>query len=107
MEVPILHSAQCRHLRGRKSGPLFVHENGSYLTRGHLVSWMRDAMSHLGLNGNLSGHSFRIGAATTPASVGILDHLITTMGRWLSDVYQMYIRTPLSVIDSVAGHLAS
>ena len=95
------------HLRGNKPGPLFVHENGSYLTRDHLIAWMRDAISLLGLNGNYSGHSFRIGAATTAASVGIPDHLIKTMGRWLSDAYQMYIRTPPSVIDSVTGRQVS
>ena len=80
-------------LRGDLPGPLFVFENGTALSRDHLVSWTRDAMARLGLDGNFSGHSFRIGAATTAAMVGIPDHLIKTMCRWLSDAYQMYIRS--------------
>jgi hypothetical protein len=47
------------------------------------------------------------GAATTTASVGIPDHLIKTMGRWLSDAYKMYIHTSSSIIDGVAARLVT
>lgn len=91
--------------RGGNPGALFVHENGEPLRRSQLVAWVRDATARLGLEGNYSGHSFRIGAATTAASMGVPDHLIKTMGRWLSDAYQMYIRTPVTLIDGVAARL--
>ena len=42
------------------------------------------------------GRSFRIGAATSAASCGLPGHLIKTLGRWSSDAYQIYIRTPIS-----------
>ena len=81
------------HHRGDRPGPLFRHETGLPLTRSSLVTWLKDAVARLGLEGNYSGHSFRIGAATTAAAVVIPDHLIKTLGRWLSDAYQLYIQT--------------
>ena len=52
--------------RGFKSGPLFCHQNGSPLTRSQLVNGLRSALSKAGVKcDNFSGHSFRIGAATS------------------------------------------
>ena len=43
-----------------------------------------------------STHSFRIGAATTVKDVGISDAHIQMLGRWKSEAYKLYIRTPRS-----------
>lgn len=95
------------HLRGQTPEPLFTHENGLPLTRCFLTTWLRDAVVRLGIESNYSGRSLRIGAATTAAVVGIPDHLIKTLGRWLSDAYQTYIQTPSEVLDKVAARLVS
>lgn len=41
------------------------------------------------------GHSFRIGAATSAASMGISEQNIQVMGRWRSGAFKKYIRFPL------------
>ena len=52
-----------------------------------------------------SGHSFRIGAATTAASVGIEDSLIKTLGRWESNAYQIYVKVPRDNLAAVSKRL--
>ena len=86
---------------------LFMHKTGLPLTRETLVAWLKSALARLGIEGNYSGHSFRIGAANTAATVGIPDHLIKTMGRWLSNVCQLYIHTPSIILNGVAARLLS
>ena len=41
-----------------------------------------------------SGHSFRIGAATTAAECGLQDSMIKAVERWESSAYQVYVRMP-------------
>ena len=50
-----------------------------------------------GIDGNFSSHSFCIGAATVAARNGVPDHLIEALGRWTSNAYQLYIKTPAAL----------
>ena len=89
-------------------GPLFYFQSGRFLTRSSVVCLLRDAARHAGLPyHSLKGHSFRIGAASTAAAAGLPDWLIKAMGRWSSDRYQLYIRTPQQVLLSAAPRMAS
>ena len=81
-------------IRGDAPGPLFLFQTGQPLSRALLTSWLRQIMASAGVEGNFSSHSFRIGAATVAARHGIPDHLIEELGRWSSNAYQLYIRTP-------------
>ena len=89
-------------------GPLFTFQSGRYLTRSAVVHLLRDAARSAGLpSKSLKGHSFRIGAASTAAAAGLPDWLIKVLGRWSSDCYQLYIRTPKNVLMSAAPPMAS
>ena len=81
-------------LRGNSPVPLFLLQNGQLLSRTILTDWLRQIMSASGIPGNFSSHSFRIGAASVAARNGVPDHLIQALGRWSSNAYKLYIRTP-------------
>ena len=80
-------------LRGTAPGILFHLQDGSPLTKSKFTSLFRKALSKSGIDSSsYSGHSFRIGAATTAAANGVEDSLIQTLGRWKSSAYLSYIR---------------
>ena len=88
-------------------GPLFSFRSGRLLTRSAVICLLRDAARCAGLPyHSLKGHSFRIGAASTAAAAGLPDWLIKVLGRWSSDCYQLYIRTPQQVLLSAAPRMA-
>ena len=58
-------------IRGRAAGPFFRFASGSPLSSVQFVRRVREALKPYGVDmSKYSGHSFRIGAATTAASVG-------------------------------------
>lgn len=76
------------------SDPLFSI-NSAALTRQVFIDKLRQTLERLGFNHTLySGHSFRVGAASTAAQSDVPDHLIKVLGRWQSDSYCRYIHTP-------------
>ena len=92
--------------RGNAPGPLFLLQDGCPLSRVCLTDWLRQILSAAGFQGNFSSHSFRIGAATVAARNGVPDHLIQALGRWSSNAYQFYIRTPSEALASLSHKLA-
>ena len=93
-------------LRGNAPGPLFLLKNGQPLSRPLLTNRLRQILSLAGIDGNFSSHSFRIGAATVAARNGVPDHLIQALGRWTSNAYQLYIRTPSASLAGLSSSLA-
>ena len=89
------------------NGLLFVHDNGSPLTRAGLVSPVCAALSEGSVDlSRYTGHSFRIGAATAAAQEGLPGSMIQMLGRWRSSAFQRYIRMPASTLLSISHTLA-
>ena len=73
------------------TGPLFVFEDCTYLTRGRLAKIVKDVFPR---SCNLDTHSFRIGGATAACALGFSEGMIKELGRWKSDCYKKYIKLP-------------
>ena len=79
--------------------PLFIDKNGFALSRSTFLYMFKHFLECVWCDSSMySGHFCRSGAATTAASVHIEDHLIKVLGRWSSDAYCRYIKTPESVL---------
>ena len=94
-------------IRGMAPGPLFVYSDGSPLSKSKLNKKLQHVLSAAGWQGRFTLHSFRVGAASTAASLGFPDHLIKALGRWSSEAYQVYIRLPQNWLVSATKSLAS
>ena len=94
--------------RGMSPGPLFVFEDGRFLTRQRFVDAVREALERAGVDQTkYCGHSFRIGAATTAAARGVEDAMIKTLGRWESVAYLQYIKIPRQQLAGYSCILSS
>ena len=71
---------------------LYLHFDGSDLTRYQFSIVLQRALSFCEVKGHFRPHSFRIGAATEDKRFGIHDDVIKKWGRWTSDAYTKYIR---------------
>lgn len=97
-----------QHSSPSTSSPLFMLTGGIPLSRSTLTRAIRWLANLNGVDGSLyASHSFRSGAATTAAAVGLPESLIKSLGRWSSGAYQAYIHTPPSVLDAVPHALTS
>lgn len=87
--------------------PLFLLSNGQALSRTMLIYHTKVTLARLGYDSSMySGHSFRAGSATTAAINGLPEWQIKLLGRWKSNCYQMYIRTPVTTVLEFSSKLA-
>ena len=102
-----MHRYLAHQLPGN-STPLYFFSTGQFLTRDKVTSILRSQLQRLGFaTESYASHSFRIGAATTAAEAGLPPWLIQTLGRWSSNCYTQYIRTPASILHAVPAQLAA
>ena len=87
-------------VRPNAQGPLLVHASGKPLTKQTLINETRKLLIK-------SGFKASIGAATTAAKAKLPSWLIKTLGRWSSDCYERYIKTPTTTLSGVSAMLAN
>ena len=114
-DTPVCAVAAMQHYFQSMSpwpGLLFSFQSGRLdstrlLTRSAVICLLHDGARHTRLPyHSLKGHSFCIGTASTAAAAGLPDWLIKVLGRWSSDCYQLYIRTPQQVLLSAAPRMS-
>jgi hypothetical protein len=87
--------------------PLFVRPNNQPFSRDYVVRCLRLCLTHRGITGHYSGHSFRRGAATSARLAGLTDHEIQLLGRWRSDAYKRYIEVHPDQLLGISRRLQS
>jgi hypothetical protein len=72
------------------------------------VKYTKQFIKELGLDKKAySGHSYRIGGATSGAAAGFTSHELKILGRWNSEAYLGYIRTPEHALFNFAKRMAN
>ena len=103
MLCPVTAVLRYLAVRTEAVGPLFVWEDNSPLTRDQFVRRVKKALQSVGVDASCySGHSFGIGAATAAAMAGVPADTIKMLGRWESDAYRLYIRTPRETLAAIS-----
>ena len=97
-----------RATRDAIPGPLFKLANTQGLTRQEFSARLTRTLTAAGVPvKGYTTHSFRIGAATTAKEAGVSDVHIKMLGRWKSDAYQLYVRTPKECLARLSRQLAT
>ena len=108
MLCPVTAIVEYIRIRRDPPGAFFRMQDGSPASKPWFVSKIRHILSSIGLpQHEYAGHSFRIGAATTAAMVGVEDSMIQTLGRWKSTAFLQYIRIPPSQLAIISRRLST
>ena len=89
-------------LRGQSPGPLFLLSSGQPLSRALLTRWLKDTFTASGIPGSASGLVLQLLLLT----LTILIILFRPWGRWNSDAYKLYIRTPAEALTQATSLLS-
>ena len=82
-------------VRGSIQGPSFCWPDGKPISRAFFVEKLKAALTFCDLDISLyKAHSFRVCAASWASAKGFSDSQIRLLGRWKSNAFLRYIRTP-------------
>ena len=93
---------------GSLPGDPFFKIDDRALDRVTLVNHIKQLATSLGLDSSrYSGHSLRIGGATSAAEAGLSQWQIKLLGRWNSQAYQVYIKQDPRACADLAARMAA
>ena len=100
---PVRAMFEFMKIRVKKSGPLFMHFDSTFVSRFQFNAVLKAALSFANVHSvNVKSHSFRIGGATNAIAKGVPYEQVQEMGRWKSDAAKRYIRpTEIYVNDLI------
>ena len=91
-----------------KHTPLFRHANGEAFRREDVAAMVKRIMASIGLDpARFGAHSLRIGGATAALAAGVQPTLIRVLGRWSSDIYEIYCRLSLEAAAGMGALIGS
>ena len=91
----------------RAATPLF-RDGAEAFTVGRVREMVKSLMAAIGCDPKFFGaHSLRIGGATAALAAGIDPAVIRCMGRWSSDVYEIYMRLTRQTATRLSSTVAS
>ena len=100
LACPVRNMAGFLDIRPAIQGPLFCHYGGTPLTRYQFSAILNKVLTIVGFDTRLyKTHSFRIGAVSRAYEMGHSDADIQAAGRWRSDAFKTYIRSPTTFIN--------
>ena len=113
-KTPICGACEAWHLLqhhqhvGSLPGDPFFKINDRALDRVTLVIHIKHLATSLGLDSSrYSGHSLRIGGATSATEAGLSQWQIKLLGQWNSQAYQVYIKQDPRACADLAARMAA
>ena len=92
---PVSRLIEYLAIRGCSPGPLFCWPDNTPVSREYFVRSLKEALQFCDLDHTrYKSHSFRKGAASWAAANDMSDAQIRLFGRWKSNAFLRYIRTP-------------
>ena len=91
----------------RASTPLFRKASGASISTDDVCAMVRALMASVGeVPTEYGAHSMRIGGATAALAAGVDPSIIKVMGRWDSEVYEIYTRATVQAAATASSLIA-
>ena len=87
--------------------PLFLDKGGSAISKSTFSGRLAELAAAVGVEGKVTPHSLRIGAATAAWRAGFSDSQIQALGRWKSRAFMRYLRMDADSIARLNARLGN